>query len=170
MLTLDAASKHRFRTVVSEIAAEVDVDRAQLDDALQRYIATHSNTETPVTERLPTLVRLKDMAMDDAWQLPRLDQVLIESTTRYLIRTRLAEVTDVEWLLLQALAIDLLIEASGAELGLYEEFCALRDKKGEPPPFEIRTRQDWLRYKREALQPEKKRGILGMRRSRLRFV
>ncbi len=170
MLTLDAASKHRFRTLVSDLGAQAVIEPADLEDALRQYIATHSYNETPISERLPTLVRLNDMARDDAWRLPRLDQIFIESTTRYLVRNKPTDVADVEWLVLQALAIDLLIEASGAELGLYEEFCGLRDEKDPSLPFAIRTRQDWLRYKREALRPEKKLGILGIRRSRWRFV
>lgn len=105
------------------------------------------------------------MAQDMAWQLPGLDRKFITVTFRYLLAHAYGTLSAIESQLLQALAIDLLTEDCRAELQAYEEFCLLRTGAAGAPHFEIQTRQDWLRYKREMLQGECKRRFLGMRRS-----
>ena len=108
------------------------------------------------------------MAQDIAWQLPRLDRKFITVTFRYLLAHANGTLSTIESQLLQAMAIDLLTEDCRAELQAYEEFYLLRTGAAGAPHFDIHTRQDWLRYKREMLQGEGKRRFLGMRRSRPR--
>lgn len=121
-------------------------------------------TSGPVGMRLPTLVRIHEMAGDRAWELPRLDQKFISSTFAYLQAKASGPLTSIETSLLQASAIDLLAEDCRTELDAYEEFCDLR-RNTDALSFEIATRADWLRYKRETLRKSGRRRFLGMRRS-----
>lgn len=163
MLSLGAIAKRQFRVVICDSGGSACEEYTNRN--FQAYIDEHKMIDGPIAARLSLLGRLDEMAQDKAWHLPRIDRKFITTTFRYLLARANGVFSAIESQLLQALAIDLLIEDCGAELQAYEEFCSLRAGTAGELPFEIQTRQDWLRYKREMLQKEGKRRFLGMRRS-----
>ena len=167
MIHLDARAKQQFRSVMCDLnVAAKTVGADQLSVLLRKYAEAQVEVGGPIPGRLPTLERLVSMAGDAAWELPRLDRKFITATLRYLLDHRRLLFSSIESKLLEASAIDLLTDDCRAELAAYEEFCSLRDAGDCKNTQEVRTRKDWLRFKREALQKAGKRSILGMRRSR----
>jgi len=67
-----------------------------LTDSIQAYANAHSETESPVTARIPNLSRLIEMALDHLWRLPRLDQQFIAATTHYITAESSGHLSNIE--------------------------------------------------------------------------
>ena len=66
-----------------------------------------------------------------------------------------------------AAAVELIAHDCHTEFEMYDEFRKLKSGAANLP-FAVENRADWLRYKREAVQPGRTRRLLGMRRSKVR--
>lgn len=164
---LSACDKQQFRDAIAAASKKHSSNEdTSLDGLLRSYVECQpSDNQNLVATRLPVLKRVLKMAQDPEWSLPRLDRIRIASTFRYLLSSAKVEISRIESSLLQAAAIDLMQTDCRAELLLYKEYCELRQSASTDSSCKIRTRADWLRYKREMLQRNGQRRFFGMRRS-----
>lgn len=158
MRYLDREDKHNFRSLI-QAAADGGEGELPVEDAAYAPARIGPGAES--------FRRIARMATDPAWNLPRLDRQRIAATYLYISRQPEDGVPGTEWSILQAAAVELIAHDCHAELEMYGEFLELRNNPVNLP-FAVGNRGDWLRYKRESLQPAPGRRFLGMRRSRVR--
>jgi len=169
MNKLTATDKQKFRSAIASAGVCCETgESGTLDDLLESFRENAVNTGGELLKcRLGVLEQVHTMAQDPDWSLPRLDRKRITATFRYLYSAPRLTISPIESSLLGAAAIDLMQSDCRAELSSFEEFCDLRQKAGDDPSFAVRTRADWLRFKRDALKRDNGGRFFGMRRSRL---
>jgi hypothetical protein len=167
VIELSAFDKQQFRDAIASPSRKHSSNEDKSLDSLLRSFVEYqqSGMQDLVATRLPIVEQVLKMAQDPEWSLPRIDRKRIASTFRYLLSSAKLEISRVESSLLQAGAIDLMQTDCRAELLLYREYCELRQRASNDQSIKIRTRADWLRYKREMLQRTGQRRFFGMRRS-----
>ena len=158
--------KQRFRCVIDAATPQGhsgDLDQCDFESVFGE--GGVSDSDVLFAQKLRVLRQIFTMATDSAWGLRRLDKKRIVGTYHYLATHNQDAMSSIERSILLGAAIDLLEHDCRAELQMYREFCELR-RTAKELPFQIRTRTDWLRYKREELQQTGRR-FLGMRRNKL---
>ncbi len=162
---MDVQEKHALRALIDSAYAPNNCGH-ELCTLLGAMKERHRDgVPAAVASRVPILKRIYTMAQDSGWDLPCVDKKRIGGTMLYLMKTSDMPLEPAEIAVLQSAATDLLVGDCSAELENYEEFCRLRDEGATNGSGVIETRADWLRYKREHMN-DNKRTFFGMRRSR----
>lgn len=159
--TLSDDDLERFQEIVDKARTAIEDEQtaAQVEGAARELIANASTGELPefVSRRFRKLAVAIDMINDEEWQLSREECHRVLSALAYLCDPEDLIPDHVPGLgfIDDAIYAEIVINALGNEISLFEEFCSFRrteEARRKAAGEDIRVgREEWLAEKRAAL-------------------
>jgi uncharacterized membrane protein YkvA (DUF1232 family) len=159
--TLSDEDLERFQEIIDKAKAAVEDEATaeRIENEARQLIADAGASDLPefVSERFKKLAVAIDMIQDDEWQLSEEERRRVLSALAYLCDPEDLIPDHLPGLgfLDDAIYAEMVIEALGTEISLYEEFCHFRNaeearRKAAGQDIHV-GREDWLKDKRAAL-------------------
>ena len=170
--TLSDEDLERFQEIVdkAKVAVEDDQTAAHVEKTARELIANAGHGDLPefVSTRFKKLAVTIDMINDDEWQLSDEERRRVLSALAYLCEAEDLIPDHIPGLgfLDDAIYAEMVLEALGNEISLYEEFCSFRhaeEARRQAKGLDVSVgREDWLAEKRAALHAKmRKRRLSG---------